>query len=347
MSQPDRPVLVRGRAIVKTYGAQGVLRRQEATRAIDGADIDIYVGEVVALIGESGSGKTTLGKVLLRLTSLDAGTVVFDGVDVFGVPARKLRELRRQFQMVFQNQSANLHPKMTVQQMMDESLRLHRPELDAPGRLSQARDLLDRVGLAARAGQRPASLSGGERRRVGLARILATKPRLIVADEPTSGLDAAIKQQMIDLLKDLKDPDLAYLLISHDLGRVRRISQRVLVMLKGRIIEEVTAGELGHAAFHHPYTHKLMRAADLLEEGRESHPAGGADAAPAPAMRPFDPAAPPTTGLAGCVHAADCQLAARLGILSRCTRERPAPVRLSETHWVACHAAEAPKEARG
>lgn len=340
-----KPVLVEGRDLVKTFGGGGLVRRQEATRALDHVDLDIFVGEVVALIGESGSGKTTLGKVLLRLTGLDAGQVRFGGQDVFRVKGPALRQLRRAFQMVFQNQSANLHPKMTVREMMDESLRLHRPELDAAGRNAQSAELLGRVGLSARADQRPASLSGGERRRVGLARILATKPRLIVADEPTSGLDAAIKQQMVDLLKNLKDPELAYLLISHDLGLVRKISERVLVMLKGRIIEEVPAIELGRARFHHPYTHKLMRAADLLEDGKA--PVHHSVRQETGAFRAFDPADRSGVTTAGCVHAADCQLGARLGILSRCTKERPAPVPLGPSHWVACFAAESPKEATG
>lgn len=345
MSMETAPaVLVEGRGIVKTFGGGGLLRRQEPTRAIDGVDLDIRVGEVVALIGESGSGKTTLGKVLLRLTSLDAGTVRFGGADVFRANNATLRKLRREFQMVFQNQSANLHPKMTVREMMDESLRLHRPELDAAGRAAQGSELLSRVGLSARSEQRPASLSGGERRRVGLARILATRPRLIVADEPTSGLDAAIKQQMVDLLKVLKDPDLAYLLISHDLGLVRKISERVLVMLKGRIIEEVPAAELGKAPFHHPYTHKLMRAADLLEDGH-GHPSGHTRAGE-PAARPYDPADRSGVTSVGCVHAADCQLGARLGILSRCSGERPKPVALGPGHWVACFAAESKEAVR-
>lgn len=345
MSATDAPrVLVSARGIVKTFGGGGLVRRQEATRAIDGVDVDIRVGEVVALIGESGSGKTTLGKVLLRLTPLDAGSVSFGGVDVFKASSATLRKLRREFQMVFQNQSANLHPKMTVREMMDESLRLHRPELDPAGRAAQNGELLARVGLTARADQRPASLSGGERRRVGLARILATRPRLIVADEPTSGLDAAIKQQMVELLKVLKDPELAYLLISHDLGLVRKISERVLVMLKGRIIEEVPAVALGKAPFHHPYTHKLMRAADLLEDG-QSHPDAVTGRAAAGA-RPYDPAERAGIATQGCVHAADCQLGAQLGILSRCSGARPRPVSLGPGHWVACFAAES-KEATG
>jgi len=342
MTVAERKTLVTGRGLMKTFGGAGLWRRKTVNCAIDGVDIDIFTGEVVALIGESGSGKTTLGKVLLRLTPLDAGVVHFGGQDVFQATSTALRALRREFQMVFQNQSANLHPKMTVREMMDESLRLHRPELDATGRAAQALELLGRVGLAARAEQRTASLSGGERRRVGLARILATRPKLIVADEPTSGLDAAIKQQMVELLKTLKDPELAYLLISHDLGLVRKISERVLVMLKGRIIEEVPSAELGRASFHHPYTHKLMRAADLLEEGRHST----APDATAHGARPFDPAERRGSSLAGCVHVADCQLGARLGILSRCSIERPRPVPLGPTHWVACFAAEA-KEATG
>lgn len=330
-----RARLVEARGLVKTYGGS-VWRRQSVTRALDEVDLDIHVGEVVALIGESGSGKTTLGKVLLRLTGLDRGTVRFDGRDVFATGTRELRTLRRSFQMVFQNQAANLHPKMTVREMMDESLRLHRPELDEAGRSARANELLDRVGLTARAEQRPGSLSGGEKRRVGLARILATKPRLIVADEPTSGLDAAIKQQTITLLKHLKDADLAYLLISHDLGLVRKISERVVVMLKGRIIEDVPVERLGLDAPHHPYTLRLIQAADLLEEQAPSIDA----AAEAKSARPE---APKITD-AGCVYAGDCALARRLGILERCSRERPAFVSVVEDHRIACFGLAPEKE---
>jgi ABC-type glutathione transport system ATPase component len=330
-----RARLVEARGLVKTYGGS-VWRRQSVTRALDEVDLDIHVGEVVALIGESGSGKTTLGKVLLRLTSLDRGTVRFDGRDVFATGTRELRTLRRSFQMVFQNQAANLHPKMTVREMMDESLRLHRPELDEAGRSARANELLDRVGLTARAEQRPGSLSGGEKRRVGLARILATKPRLIVADEPTSGLDAAIKQQTITLLKHLKDADLAYLLISHDLGLVRKISERVVVMLKGRIIEDVPVERLGLDAPHHPYTLRLIQAADLLEEQAPSIDAAAeANSARAEAPKITD---------AGCVYAGDCALARRLGILERCSRERPAFVSVVEDHRIACFGLAPEKE---
>jgi ABC-type dipeptide/oligopeptide/nickel transport system ATPase component len=189
------------------------------------------------------------------------------------------------------------------------------------------------VGLANKASQKPESLSGGERRRVGLARILATKPRLVVADEPTSGLDAAIKLQIIDLLRTLKEDNLTYMLISHDLGLVRRIADRVVVMLKGRIIEEVPANRLGHPG-HHPYTDRLMRAADL-DADRPPPPAVGDEGVEgAPAMVDDDGV------LAGCVYAADCPLARSRGLLAQCKSARPAPVALGPDHWVACFAAK-------
>ena len=215
---------------------------------------------------------------------------------------------------------------MTVQQMLDESLRLHRPELDADSRAAQISELLGRVGLSERADQRPDSLSGGERRRVGLARILATKPKLIVADEPTSGLDAAIKLQIIALLKDLKDAQLTYLLISHDLGLVRRIADRALVMLHGRIIEEVPASRLGDPA--HPYTQRLMRAAHLLDDRRERRP-NAASGEQEPAYAP---------GASGCVYADECPLARSRGILAQCRQSRPPYVQIGPGHRVACFA---------
>ena len=325
----DSDIVLQGRGLVKRFRTRSVLRGATETRALDHVDIDVQRGEVVALIGESGSGKTTLGKVLLRLLSIDAGEVRFEGTDLFSLPAKALRGARRDFQMVFQNQTANLHPKMTVRQMLDESLRLHRPDLDAAGRRARGDELLGRVALLERADQRPASLSGGERRRAGLARILATKPKLIVADEPTSGLDAAIKLQTIELLRELKEEQMTYLLISHDLSLVRRIADRVLVMLKGRIIEQVPAALMGETEFHHPYTGRLMRAADLDAERRR--PPRERRAEPRGESEPEieDPHA-------GCVYHQDCQLAVRLGILQRCRRERPGPVEVGAGHWVAC-----------
>lgn len=342
---PQTTELARATGVVKVFRVGSLTRGRVETRALDHVDLEVRRGEVLALIGESGSGKTTLGKVLLRLTSIDAGTVTFEGRDVFALGRRALREQRRAFQMVFQNQAANLHPRMTVREMLDESLRLHRPDLDAEGRRRRADELLARVGLTDRADQRPASLSGGERRRAGLARILATRPRLIVADEPTSGLDAAIKLQIIELLRTLKEGDLTYLLISHDLGLVRRIADRVAVMLKGRIIEECPVGALSEVeVFHHPYTVKLMRAADMLDERRDPPRERRACARDDEgALRAAARARPH----AGCVFAADCQLASRLGILGRCIAERPAPVEMAPGHWVACLAAvPRPEEGR-
>ena len=203
----------------------------------------------------------------MRLLKLDAGQVEFDGVDLLSLRGSDLRRARRSFQMIFQNQQANLHPRLNVLEMLDESLKLHQPNLDDQQRTSRARDLLERVGLTDHERRYLASLSGGEQRRVGLARILATSPKLVVADEPTSGLDAAIKLQIIELLRSLRAESLSYLLISHDLELVRRIADRILVMLHGRIIEEIEIAELGRRQ-HHPYTQQLLDAA-LLGEGDE------------------------------------------------------------------------------
>jgi oligopeptide transport system ATP-binding protein len=256
-------------ALLQARGLVKVFRTPTGadTIAIDQVDLDLYPGEVVALIGESGSGKTTLGRALLRLLSLDQGSIVFEGEDLLALTSKELRMARRRFQMVFQNQQANLHPRLSVNEMMDESLRLHQAHLDETNRQSMIAELLGKVGLGTHGDRYLASLSGGEQRRVGLARILATSPKLVVADEPTSGLDAAIKLQTIELLKELKGESLTYLLISHDLGLVRRIADRVLVMLRGRIIEEIAIADLGKIK-HHPYTQKLLQAASLERQRR-------------------------------------------------------------------------------
>ena len=296
--------LLTARKLSKTFAG----RDGSSTVALDAVNLDLYPGEVVALIGESGSGKTTLGRALLRLLKLDAGTLTFDGVDLLKVNGAALRQLRRHMQMIFQNQQANLHPKMSVSAMLDESLRLHQSNLTPEQRGDYTTDLLSRVGLADHSHRYVASLSGGEQRRVGLARILATTPKLIVADEPTSGLDAAIKLQMITLLKELKSDELIYLLISHDLSLVRKIADRVLVMLRGRIIEEIPMSELGHIK-HHPYTEKLLAAAELGDRDLSLDGVSIEDV---------------DEGADGCSYASICPLAQTHGILARCSAERPA-----------------------
>ena len=262
MSEP----VLSARDLHLTFGSKGLLGGGQYVQALKGVNVDVFPGEVVAIIGESGSGKTTLGKAITRLVKLDSGTVHFDGEDLLSLWGPSLLRVRRKIQMVFQNQSANLHPRMSVSQMLDESLRLHRPGLDRSERGALATELLARVNMSQSGRQRPSSLSGGEKRRIGLARILATEPKLVVADEPTSGLDAAIKLEIIDLLKALKADDMSYVLISHDLGLVQRIADRVLVMLNGEVVEELDIGDLKRGVLRHDYTKALLAAAELSDE---------------------------------------------------------------------------------
>lgn len=333
----DQQPLVEAQDVVKRFKSHSLFGSGVDVCALDHVSLKLYPGETVALIGESGSGKTTLGKILLRLCSLTSGTVRFDGVDLFSLGAKALRQARKDFQMIFQNQLANLHPKLTVGEMLDESLRLHRPELDLAARQAQTAELLGQVGLVDKLDVRPARLSGGERRRVGLARILATRPKLVIADEPTSGLDAAIKLQMISLLKELKAPETTYLIISHDLGLVRRIASRIIVLLKGRIVEDFPISRLDGGVAHHPYTERLMQAADLFDANgdRRGHKA------PSAVEEGFlSGRTDPISAQQGCVYAHDCHLKTELGLVRRCDMERPPLINVALGHRLACFAGE-------
>lgn len=319
----NRKIILKCSNVTKKYSSRYVFRKKHIITALDDVSLDIYEGEIVALIGESGSGKSTLGKAILRLIKIDSGEVFFLDQNIFKLNSKKLEHLRKKFQMIFQNQAANLHPKMSINQMMTESLKLHMPELSSSDRQIKIDELLDNVGLIHVKDQFLKSLSGGERRRVGLARILSTKPKLIVADEPTSGLDAAIKIQIIDLLKNLKQDYLTYLLISHDLSLVQKIADRVLVMLKGRIIEEISTSRLGKVQ-HHPYTEKLLKAVELTGRRERDHQDRALNLQ--------------TNPIEGCVFIGECLLAKQLGIQERCLKQRPQPKILTEGHWIACFA---------
>lgn len=331
--------ILEAKSLSKIFKTESLFRSGESVLALDDVNFHVDSGEVVAVIGESGSGKTTLGKALCRLMSLDDGEITFLGEDLSKVDKTRLRDLRRSFQMVFQNQSANLHPKMTVERMLDESLSLHRPDLTAEQRQVHLMELASKVGLEDRLNQRPGSLSGGEKRRAGLARILATKPVLIVADEPTSGLDAAIKLQIIELLKGLRSDDLSYVIISHDLGLVRRIADRIVVMLHGRVIEEFSTQLLTTDVVHHPYTSRLMRAS-ILDRDRRRPPRERRD--PPRHIRPSLKDA-----RKGCIYITDCSLAERAGVFKRCCESRPALIQIDGGHQIACHGIETGKAGVG
>ena len=325
-------LIIKAVGLKKAFELGGFMSNSQKVIALDGVDVSVESGQVVAIIGESGSGKTTLGKALCRLLRLDDGSVEFLGQDLLKVSGKALLNVRKGFQMVFQNQSANLHPRMTVEEMLSESLKLHRPELSDSQRQTHINELAEQVGLSERLMQRPTSLSGGEKRRAGLARILATKPKLIVADEPTSGLDAAIKLQIIDLLQSLRTEEMSYIIISHDLGLVRRIADRVIVMLHGRVIEECMSKDLSGRVEHHPYTIKLMRAA-VLDRDRRRPPRERRH--PPRIVRPSLEEA-----RNGCVYATTCALAERAKIFDQCISERPMLYQISEGHHIACHAIE-------
>jgi len=222
--------------------------------AVDGVSFYLRENETVGLVGESGCGKTTIGRTVLRLTDPSSGRIVFDGRDITKMSRADLRPLRREMQMIFQDLDAGLNPRMRVRDILREALTVHERPRDAEiaGRI---RELLEQVSLKeSKLANFPSELSGGEKRRVGIARVLAVRPRLIVADEPTSALDISIQAQVVNLLRDLqKNLGLTYLFISHDLPVVELVSQKVAVMYLGRIVEMGLAENIAHQP-RHPYT---------------------------------------------------------------------------------------------
>jgi len=222
--------------------------------AVDGVSFYLRENETVGLVGESGCGKTTIGRTVLRLTDPSSGRIVFDGRDITTLSRSELRPLRREMQMIFQDLDAGLNPEMRVSDILREALTVHERPSDAEI-AARVRELLEQVSLKeSKLANFPSELSGGEKRRVGIARVLAVRPRLIVADEPTSALDISIQAQVVNLLRDLqKNLGLTYLFISHDLPIVELVSQKVAVMYLGRIVEMGLAENIAHQP-RHPYT---------------------------------------------------------------------------------------------
>jgi len=225
--------------------------------AVDGVSFYLKQNETVGLVGESGCGKTTVGRTVLRLTEPSGGRIVFGGRDITHLDRARLRPLRREMQMIFQDLDAGLNPKMRVRAILREALTVHERPGDAEIE-RRIRELLEQVNLKeSKLANFPSELSGGEKRRVGIARVLAVRPRLIVADEPTSALDVSIQAQVVNLLRDLqKHLGLAYLFISHDLPVVELVSHKVAVMYLGRIVEMGLSETIAREP-RHPYTRIL------------------------------------------------------------------------------------------
>ena len=225
--------------------------------AVDGVSFYLKENETVGLVGESGCGKTTVARTVLRLTDPSGGRILFGGRDITHLRRAELRPLRREMQMIFQDLDAGLNPKMSVRAILREALTVYERPSDAEIE-RRTRELLEQVNLKeSKLANFPAELSGGEKRRVGIARVLAVRPRLIVADEPTSALDVSIQAQVVNLLRELqKHLGLSYLFISHDLPVVELVSHKVAVMYLGRIVEMGLADAIAHQP-RHPYTRIL------------------------------------------------------------------------------------------
>jgi oligopeptide/dipeptide ABC transporter ATP-binding protein len=242
---------------------QGVLRRKcGEVRAVEEVSLTLCKGEVFGLCGESGSGKSTLAQCILRLYAPASGSVLFDGIDISHAPERELKEIRSRMSLVFQDPSSALDPRQRIRNIVIEPL-LVRRSIRKSDCDEKARQLLKMVELDASLLNRyPHELSGGQRQRVGIARALASDPRLIIFDEPVSALDVSIQAQILNLLRDIhyEREELSYLFISHDLSVIQNMSDRVAVMYMGRIIEIGQTIEVyGHPL--HPYTQMLLSAA--------------------------------------------------------------------------------------
>ncbi len=313
MTAPARSPTLRVRGLVKRY-RRGLLAQRVAQAAVDDVDLDLLPGEVLALVGESGSGKTTLSRCALGLLPFERGSIEVFGTSMQSLSGRRLDRFRKRVQPLFQDPNAHLNPGLSVRRILVETARLHRagepeqPLVDA---------VLRQVGLVERAEALPHELSGGERRRVGIARLLLCRPELIIADEPTAGLDAARKAEVMELLLAAGGDQRSILIISHDLPLVAASADRLAVMVAGRIVERCPASGLATSA-HHPYTDELLGAAGLSAGGSTL-----SDARDRALDRP-----------SGCPFATRCQLAGPL-----CHTQRPAEVHLGPGHSVACHAA--------
>lgn len=309
-------VLVEGKNLKKYFPTNGGV-----LHAVDGVSFKINSGETLGVVGESGCGKSTLGRVTNHLLPLTEGQIIFDGRDVTNVEKKEMGSIRREMQMIFQDPFSSLNPRKTVSQTIAEPLIIF-GEKDKAAIAREVDRIMELVGLDERLRNTyPHELDGGRRQRIGIARALILKPRFIVCDEPVSALDVSIQAQILNLMMDLQDEmGLAYMFITHDLSVVRHISNDIMVMYLGKVVESAPTEELFNNPVH-PYTNALLSAvpkADIHHERRRENVRGEVTS-------PVNP--PP-----GCRFAPRCKYATEV-----CRRENPDFKEVSPGHFTACH----------
>jgi oligopeptide transport system ATP-binding protein len=311
--------------LLKVVGLQkhfpAAARGASPVKAVDEVSFEIEAGQTFGLVGESGSGKSTTGRCVLRLIEPTAGRIEFQGQNVMDLSPSRLRAMRRDMQLVFQDPFSSLNPRMTIGDALEEPLIVHRL-FDRVERKRKVAEMLEMVGLnPSYANRHPHEFSGGQRQRIGIARAIITRPKLVVADEAVSALDVSIQAQILNLLKDLqKEFGLSYLFVSHDLAVIRHMSDRIGVMYLGRMIESGSCENV-FSAPKHPYTQALLAAIP------REHP---------DQVRPrivlqesiANPAAPP----AGCHFHPRCP-----SCMDVCKSQAPPPVQIAPGEYAACH----------
>jgi oligopeptide transport system ATP-binding protein len=317
----DTP-LVEVRNLVKHFPITGgVFMRQIASvKAVDGVSLDIRPGDTLGLVGESGCGKSTLGRLILRLEEPTGGDVLFHGESILGYGKEKMRALRQQMQIIFQDPFSSLNPRKNVAHIVGEPLFVH-GMTNRREREARVLELLNVVGLKRDQMRRyPHQFSGGQRQRIGVARALALNPKLIICDEAVSALDVSIQAQVINLLQDLQEEfGLTYLFISHDLSVVEHISDRVAVMYLGKLVEMADSDSIYKTPLH-PYTQALLSAAPVPNPRKKSN----RTVLPGDVPSPINPPS-------GCRFHTRCLYAKDI-----CSKESPHLKEVRENHFVAC-----------
>jgi oligopeptide transport system ATP-binding protein len=326
VTAPAGEVVLAADHVVKHFPVgRGLIRHRDAVHALDDVSVELRRGEALGIVGESGCGKTTLAALLMLLEKPTAGRVLYEGRDVSKFSKREARAYRREVQMVFQDTVGALDPRMTVADIISEPWRIHRGPVAKRDRPTRIRELLAHVGMNPdHVNRYPHQLSGGQRQRVGIARALALEPKVLICDEPVSALDVSVQAQVLNLLKDLRDDfGLSYVFIAHDLSVVRQVSDRVVVMYLGKVVE--TGDEEGVLLRpSHPYTQALLSALPSPERDARVPRIILSGELPSP----IDPPS-------GCRFRTRCWKAQDI-----CAEEEPALVDRGTGHPAACHFVE-------